>query len=148
MFLFLFAILKKKYTYNDMKIIDPYIQEKYSEYDDRVIEFLSRVFNDVKDNNETINNYFYCMFDLLANQLKLYYFALDTLDNEKKLASEDSYKRVAKSPSIQVLNKSHEQIINILQKFSLSPFDKAKLSRLKNGDGDQDASELLESLTK
>lgn len=130
-----------------MKIIDPYIQEKYSEYDDRVIEFLSRVFNDVKDNNETINNYFYCMFDLLANQLKLCYFALDTLDNEKKLASEDSYKRVAKSPSIQVLNKSHEQIINILQKFSLSPFDKAKLKRIQNGE-DDDAETLLESLTK
>jgi len=128
-----------------MKTIDNYIHDTYSGYDERVRAFLFRVYTDVKNNNESLSNYFYCMFDLLANQLKLYYLALDTLDSEKKVASEDAYKRVAKSPSIQVMNKAHEQIINIMQKLSLSPFDKAKLKRVQNGE-DEDSEELLDKL--
>lgn len=128
-----------------METIDNYIHDTYSGYDERVRAFLFRVYTDVKNNNESLSNYFYCMFDLLANQLKLYYLALDTLDSEKKVASEDAYKRVAKSPSIQVMNKAHEQIINIMQKLSLSPFDKAKLKRVQNGE-DEDSEELLDKL--
>jgi len=128
-----------------METIDNYIHNTYSGYDERVRAFLFRVYTDVKNNNESLSNYFYCMFDLLANQLKLYYLALDTLDSEKKVASEDAYKRVAKSPSIQVMNKAHEQIINIMQKLSLSPFDKAKLKRVQNGE-DDDSEELLDKL--
>ena len=46
------------------------------------------------------------------------------------------------------MNHAHQEILNILAKLSLSPFEQAKLSRLKNGDGDQDAEELLDSLVK
>ena len=131
-----------------MKTIDPYIQKTYGSYDDRVLMFMSRVYEDCINNNDKLSNYFYCCLDLLATQLKLYFIASDVIDEQKKISSEDSYRRISKDPSISVLNKCHEQILNILAKLSLSPFEQAKLSRLKNGDGDQDAEELLNSLVK
>ena len=131
-----------------MKTIDPYIQKTYEGYDDRVLMFMSRVYEDCINNNDKLSNYFYCCLDLLATQLKLYFIASDIIDEQKKISSEDSYRRISKDPSISVLNKCHEQILNILAKLSLSPFEQAKLSRLKNGDNDQDAEELLDSLVK
>ena len=129
-----------------MKTIDPYIQKTYEGYDDRVLVFMSRVYEDCINNNDKLSNYFYCCLDLLATQLKLYFIASDIIDEQKKISSEDSYRRISKDPSISVLNKCHEQILNILAKLSLSPFEQAKLSRLKNGDNDQDAEELLDNL--
>ena len=131
-----------------MKTIDPYIQKTYEGYDERVLMFMSRVYEDCINNNDKLSNYFYCCLDLLATQLKLYFIASDVIDEQKKISSEDSYRRISKDPSISVLNKCHEQILNILAKLSLSPFEQAKLSRLKNGDNDQDAEELLYNLTK
>ena len=131
-----------------MKTIDPYIQKTYEGYDDRVLVFMSRVYEDCINNNDKLSNYFYCCLDLLATQLKLYFIASDIIDEQKKISSEDSYRRISKDPSISVLNKCHEQILNILAKLSLSPFEMAKLKRVQNGDNDQDASELLDSLIK
>ena len=130
-----------------MKTIDPYIQKTYGNYDDRVLVFMSRVYEDCINNNDKLSNYFYCCLDLLATQLKLYFIASDIIDEQKKISSEDSYRRISKDPSISVLNKCHEQILNILSKLSLSPFDKEKLNRLKNGDDTEDAEALLEKLT-
>lgn len=131
-----------------MKKVNQYIKETYKDYDERVLIFMSRVYEDCIKNNDKLSNYFYCCLDLLATQLKLYFLASDIIDEQKKLSSEDSYKRISKDPSISVLNKSHEQILNILQRLSLSPFDQAKLKRLNNGDGDESAEELLKSLTE
>lgn len=131
-----------------MKTIDPYIQKTYEGYDNRVLVFMSRVYEDCINNNDKLSNYFYCCLDLLATQLKLYFIASDIIDEQKKISSEDSYRRISKDPSISVLNKCHEQILNILAKLSLSPFEMAKLKRVQNGDGDQDAEELLNSLVK
>ena len=131
-----------------MKTINKYILEKYKDYDDRVITFLSRVYEDCEDSNQKLTNYFYCMLDLLANQLKLYFLGLDALDSNKNLSSTDDYKRVSKNPCIAILNHAHQEIINILTKLSLSPFDQAKLKRLNNGDDDGSAEELLSELTK
>lgn len=123
-----------------------YIQETYKNEDSRVITFISRVYDDCVKNNENLSNYFYCCLDLLCVQLKLYYMALDALNTEKTLASEDNYKRIAKSPHIMILNKSHQEILNILQKLSLSPFEKAKLKRLNNTDDAESAEALLNNL--
>ena len=123
-----------------------YIQETYKNEDSRVITFISRVYDDCVKNNENLSNDFYCCLDLLCVQLKLYYMALDALNTEKTLASEDNYKRIAKSPHIMILNKSHQEILNILQKLSLSPFEKAKLKRLNNTDDAESAEALLNNL--
>ena len=128
-----------------METIDNYIHNTYINYDERVRTFLYKVYSECKNNNESLSNYFYVMFDLLANQLKLYYLALDAIDAEKKVSSQDDYKRVSKNPAIAVLNHSHQEIINIMQKLSLSPFDKAKLKRVQNGE-DEDSEELLDKL--
>ena len=132
--------------FTKMKQIDQYIQKSYEDYDDRVKVFLSRVFEDCKKNNEKLSNYFYVCLDLLAVQLKLYFMSLDIIDEKKKLSSEDSYKRVAKDPCIAILNHAHQEILNILQKLSLSPFEQAKLKRLNNGGDEEDAEDLLNKL--
>ena len=130
-----------------MKLVDKYIQENYNDYDDRVKVFLSRVFEDVKKNNdEKLSNYFFCCLDLLANQLKLYYLGVDAIDADKKVSSTDDYKRVSKNPAIAVMSHAHQQILDILEKLSLSPFQKAKLKRLNNGGDEEDAEQLLEKL--
>lgn len=129
-----------------MKTIDPYIKKTYENYDDRVLVFMSRVYEDCINNNDKLSNYFYCCLDLLATQLKLYFIASDIIDEQKKISSEDSYRRISKDPSISVLNKCHEQILNILAKLSLSPFEQAKLKRLNKNDDDESAEELLNSL--
>ena len=131
-----------------MKTIDPYIQKTYESYDDRVLVFMSRVYEDVKEQNAKINNYFFVTLDLLANQLLLYFRALDAINADASLSTEDSYKRQAKSPQIAILNHAHQEIIKILDDYGLSPFASAKINRLKNGDNDQDAEELLDSLVK
>jgi phage terminase small subunit len=130
-----------------MKTIDAYIQKTYQGYDDRVLVFMSRVYEDVKEQNTKINNYFFVTLDLLANQLLLYFRALDAINKDASLSTEDSYKRQAKSPHIAILNHAHQEIIKILDDYGLSPFASAKIKRLNNGD-DTDAETLLESLTK
>ena len=130
-----------------MKMIDNYITAHYDAYDDRVKVFLSRVFEDCKKNNEKLSNFFYVCLDLLATQCKMYYIALDAIDATKKLDTEDAYKRIAKSPHIQVLNKAHQQILDILDKLGLSPFASAKIKRLNNtNDDDESAEQLLKEL--
>ena len=131
-----------------MKTIDPYIQKTYESYDDRVIQFINRVYEDVKEQNAKINNYFFVTLDLLANQLLLYFRALDAINTDASLSTEDSYRRQAKSPHIAILNHAHQEIIKILDDYGLSPFASAKIKRLNNGDGDQDAEELLNNLIK
>lgn len=128
-------------------MIDRYILENYDAYDDRVKIFLTRVFEDVmKNNDEKLSNYFYCCLDLLANQLSLYYLSVDAIDEAKKLSSEDHYKRVSKNPAVAVMAKAHSQILDILEKLSLSPFQKAKLKKLNDADPDESAQEILNAL--
>ena len=129
-----------------MKYVDEYIQKNYNDYDDRVKTFISRVFEDCKKNNEKLSNYFYCCLDLLANQLSLYFLSVDAIDEAKKLSSEDSYKRVSKNPAVAIMSKSHQQILDILEKLGLSPFASAKIKRLNNTDDSESAQELLNNL--
>ena len=131
-----------------MKTIDTYIQKTYEGYDDRVLVFMSRVYEDVKEQNTKINNYFFVTLDLLANQLLLYFRALDAINADAALSTEDSYRRQAKSPNIAILNHAHQEIIKILDDYGLSPFASAKIKRLNNGDGDEDAETLLDNLIK
>jgi phage terminase small subunit len=131
-----------------MKNINPYIKDTYKDYDERVLMFLSRVYDDCVKNNDKLSNYFYCCLDLLAEQLKLYYLGVDAVNVSKSLSSTDDYKRVSKNPCIAILNHAHQEILNILQKLSLSPFDQAKLKRINNGNDDGSAEELLSELIK
>lgn len=130
-----------------MKLTKDIIQKRYSEYDKRIIDFLNNIYEDVKEHNNKINNYFFVTFDLLANQLLLYFRALDAIKTDAALSTEDSYKRTAKSPNITILNHAHQEIIKILDDYGLSPFASAKIKRLKNESTDDESAEkLLNSL--
>lgn len=129
-----------------MKLTKDIIQKRYSEYDKRIIDFLSNIYEDVKEQNNKINNYFFVTFDLLANQLLLYFRALDAINKDAALSTEDNYKRLAKSPNIAILNHAHQEIMKILDDYGLSPFASAKIKRLSKNDDDESAEELLNSL--
>ena len=121
------------------------IRQRYNKYDERVIEYLINISKSLKEQNVN-DEYYYCMFDLLVIQLHLYYSSCDQLMKLKDLTSEDNYKRLVKSPLIGVLQKCHSQILDIMQKLSISPIEKAKLKRLNITDDDESAEELLNSL--
>ena len=121
------------------------IRQRYNKYDERVIEYLINISKSLKEQNVN-DEYYYCMFDLLVIQLHLYYSSCDQLMKLKDLTSEDNYKRLVKSPLIGVLQKCHSQILDIMQKLSISPIEKAKLKRLNTTDDDESAEELLNSL--
>ena len=130
-----------------MTLTKDILQKRYSEYDKRIIDFLSNIYEDVKEQNNKINNYFFVTFDLLANQLLLYFRALDAINNDAALSTEDNYKRLSKSPNIAILNHAHQEIMKILDDYGLSPFASAKIKRLKNeSTDDESAEELLNSL--
>ena len=128
-----------------MKLTKDIIQKRYNKYDERVIEYLINISKSLKEQNVN-DEYYYCMFDLLVIQLHLYYSSCDQLMKLKDLTSEDNYKRLVKSPLIGVLQKCHSQILDIMQKLSISPIEKAKLKRLNTADDDESAEELLNSL--
>lgn len=123
-----------------------YIQETYTDCDERVKTFLSRVFEDCLAKNETLTNYFYCTLDLLKNQLVLYYMSVDAIEDAKKISSEDAYRRMAKHPAVAIMAKAHSQILDILEKLGLSPFSAAKIKRLNNDSDAESAEALLQNL--
>ena len=125
-------------------ITEKSLSERYDEYDKRVIDFLVNITKSIKD-KESNDEYYYCMYDLLAMQLHLYFKSCDQLMQIKELTSEDNYKRLAKSPLVSILQKCHTQILDIMQKLSLSPFEQARLKRVKIDD-DQSAEEILNKL--
>lgn len=132
-----------------MKLTKDTISKRYAKYDERIIDFLNNIYEDVRESHKNnINNYFFVTFDLLANQLLLYYRALDAINKDAALSTEDSYKRQAKSPNIAIMNHAHQEIMKILDDYGLSPFASAKIKRLNNGDDDGSAEELLKSLTE
>lgn len=132
-----------------MKLTKDTISKRYAKYGERIIDFLNNIYEDVKNEHKNnINNYFFVTFDLLANQLLLYYRALDAINKDAALSTEDSYKRQAKSPNIAIMNHAHQEIMKILDDYGLSPFASAKIKRLNNGDDDGSAEELLKSLTE
>lgn len=129
-----------------MKLTKDLIQNRYAAYDPRVIDFLNNIYEDIRKENKNISNYFLVTFDLLANQCKIYFMAIDAIDKENSISSEDAYKRVSKSPSIAILNHAHQEILKILDDYGLSPFSAAKIKRLNNDSDAESAEALLQNL--
>ena len=129
-----------------MRLSKDAIKTRYESYDTRVVEFLTNVFEDIKKQNTELNNYFLVSFDLLANQLKMYFLSVDAIDKQKELTSQDNYNRIAKNPAINVMNRAHQEILKILSEFNMSPFGQAKLKRMQKDDDNESAEELLNNL--
>lgn len=126
-----------------MKNVDE-IASKYGEpLDKRIIEFLELVTIAVEERD--ISAYSKIILKMLIPQLVIYYKALDIMQQNKDVAHQDVYNRISKAPEIQVMQKANDQILNLLDKLALSPWEKAKIKRINKDDGET-ANELLASL--
>lgn len=115
--------------------------------DQRVVDFLDSVVNDIEQRKIDVTEYVRCILLMLVSQLVLYFKASDEVLKDTALSSTDDYKRKSKAPEIAILNKAHDQILNLLDKISLSPMQNAKIKRLNKGGDDESAADLLAALT-
>ena len=130
-----------------MKNINDYVLKHYPESDDRIKLKLSRVYEEVKKTSESnLNNYFYNALDLLAAQYEVFYLAYDALRDAGKVNQNDRYNRQAKNVNITVMTRASKEILDIMDKLSISPMVKAKVKKLSKNDDDESAEELLNSL--
>ena len=124
------------------------LKETNKDLDPRIIKYLDNVVVDLmayqKDN---ITLYTKNLLILLVAQLILYYKSFDVIFEAANLSSTDAYKRTAKSPEINILQKCHDQILSLFDKLCLSPMMKVKMCKLSKADDDETAKELLDDLT-
>lgn len=113
----------------------------FNNLDNRVIKFIDRTIVDLSKNEE-ITEYGKSLLGMLVMQLIVYYKAVDEVIKSTQLRNEDVY-RTSKSPELQVLQKTHDQILSILDKLAISPYNKAKVKKLNSNDDGEKARELL-----
>ena len=114
--------------------------------DIRITDFLDKVVNDLEEKQIEISNYVKIILTMLVSQLILYYKAADAIFGSTQVSSKDNYDRKAKAPEISVMQKSHDQILNLLDKISLSPLSAAKIKKLNQDDSEDTAEKLLSEL--
>ena len=114
--------------------------------DQRVIDFIDAVTNDVKKKKIDQTEYLKCILSMLVVQLVLYFKAADQIFEGDKVSSKDVYERKAKAPEIAVMQKANDKILELMDKISLSPLSAAKVKKLTKNDDDVDAQELLDEL--
>ena len=130
-----------------MKKLNEYILEHFSNVDERIKIKLSRVFDEVQKNNQNnINNYFYNALDLLCAQYEVFYLAYDAIKESGKINQDDKYNRTAKNINITVMTRASKEILDIMDKLSISPVVKAKVKKLQQKDDDEETKELLNEL--
>lgn len=113
--------------------------------DERVIDFIDSVTNDIKTRKIEVTEYLKVILQMLVAQLVLYFKSADEVFKNNALSSTDDYKRKSKAPEIAVMEKSHDKILELLDKIALSPLSSAKVKKLSKDD-DLDAKELLDEL--
>jgi phage terminase small subunit len=130
-----------------MKMINSYIQEHYEDADDRIKIKLSRVYDEVEKNNPSnINNYFFNTLDLLCAQYEVFFMSYDALRQAGKVNQDDRYHRQAKNVNITVMTRASKEILDIMDKLSISPVIKAKVKKLNKEDYSESAEDLLNEL--
>lgn len=130
-----------------MKTVNKYIQEHFSNVDDRIKIKLNRVYEEVESNNSNnINNYFYNALDLLCAQYEVFYLAYDALKEAGKINQDDKYNRTAKNINITVMTRASKEILDIMDKLSISPVIKAKVKKLNNDTEDESTEALINDL--
>lgn len=134
---------------NFYNMIKNYIQEHYADTDDRIKQKLSRVYEEVEKNNpNNINNYFFNTLDLLCAQYEVFFMSYDALREAGKVNQDDRYHRQAKNINITVMTRASKEILDIMDKLSISPVIKAKVNKLNKDDDSESAEEILNELTK
>ena len=130
------------------KLTREVLNETNKDLDPRIVNYLDNVVVDLMTHQkENITLYTKEILILLVAQLILYFKSFDAIFSADNLSSTDAYKRTAKSPEINILQKAHDQILNLFDKLCLSPMGKVKLSKLTQLDEEQTAKDLLNDLT-
>lgn len=127
-----------------MRINKQNIISSFQDYDQRVIDFMTYIIDDMKQLKIEINNYSLVMFQLLAVQLTIFFKALDTIQNGNKIIDDDN----KKTPALNTLNKAHAEILRLLDKVGLSPLERAKIKKLNStmATKDEAAADILAAL--
>lgn len=119
----------------------------YKNLDPRVIDYLDKTISSLEQQNVKITDYTKLMLTMIVNELILYYKTLDIIYEEDTITSRDSYKRKAKAPEINIMQKCHSQVLDLLDKILASPTSNARVKKLTAAtDKAEDAKELLNNL--
>lgn len=110
-----------------MNILEETIKD-YKDLDPRIILYLEHVVNEI--GKDKVTDYTKVILGMLVPQLIIYYRSLDELNTKNDLTNENKYYGKSKSPVIIIMQKANDQILNLLDKISLSPMTKAKIKKL------------------
>lgn len=111
-----------------MSLLEETIKD-YKDLDPRIILYLEHVINEI--NKSKVTDYTKVILSMLVPQLIIYYKSLDELNSsDNDLTNENKYYGKSKSPVIIIMQKANDQILNLLDKISLSPMTKAKIKKL------------------
>lgn len=110
-----------------MNILEETIKD-YKDLDPRIILYLEHVVNEI--GKDQVTDYTKVILGMLVPQLIIYYRSLDELNTKNDLTNENKYYGKSKSPVIIIMQKANDQILNLLDKISLSPMTKAKIKKL------------------
>lgn len=115
------------------KLLNEIISE-YDKLDDRVVNYLQHVINEIKISEKNVSDYTKVILSMLVPQLIIYYRSLDDLNYNDELTNENKYYGKSKSPVILIMQKANDQILNLLDKISLSPLSRAKIKKLNSAE--------------
>ena len=125
------------------------ILSSFETVDRRVEKFLDRTINAISEQKINITDYTKMILTMLVTQLILHFKAYDEVfKNNGTVTAEDSYKRASKAPAISVMQQTHDKILQLFDKITLSPLASAKVKKLNSNSDEQSAQEYLDALIK
>lgn len=118
----------------------------YECYDKRIQDYMSLVIASLQEEYKVVPESYRISLDLLAEQLNIYFKALDAI-NKEGMQPLDSGRRTAKHNMIPVMQTAESKIVQLLTNFALQPFSRAKMRKLQQttnvDDDDFDLEDLL-----
>lgn len=117
--------------------------------DQRVLDFLEYILDELKAKEKALNNYTLVILQLLSAQLNLYFKAQDEVCSNVTEVSDTKYGKVKKiKPEVQIMMSAHKEVTRLLDKLGLSPLEKAKIKRMNTTEQNSqaDGTELLAAL--
>lgn len=122
------------------------ILKSFDDYEERVLDFLEYVLDELKSKERDVNNYTLVILQLLAAQLSIYFKAMDEVEHNVTETNDTKYGTIRKiKPEVVVFNQAHKEITRLLDKLGMSPLERAKIKKLNTND-DESAQDILEDL--
>ena len=118
------------------------IKKLYKGSDKRAISFMENIVVGMGGN---IPDYIQTNLDLLSTQLSIYYKAKDIMENEPLITT--TQKGPRQNPALDVMQRAHSRILEILKESGITKNSKARIKRLDTQQT-QETSALIERLTQ